>query len=148
MQIKNIFKNLSLHFQESDSETETSPDPSTTTIMSGFEKRHIGAMARSGWIPSFRPTLNRFSRSGRTSNMEKIVKIPVKLHFCLYVVDYIDKVQDYLICRLMCRLSSVRKKGKNQLDFPVHQVNLMFEKFHNPRQTFFWKLLRRLQLAS
>lgn len=30
------------------------------------EKRHIGALARSGWLPSFSPVRgSRFSRSGR-----------------------------------------------------------------------------------
>lgn len=30
------------------------------------QKRHIGALARSGWLPSFRPVRSgRFSRSGR-----------------------------------------------------------------------------------
>jgi hypothetical protein len=48
-------------------------DMTATTIIPSFEKRHIGAIARSGWIPSFRPTNNRFSRSGRTENMERLV---------------------------------------------------------------------------
>lgn len=57
-------------------------DPSTTITSQSNQKRHIGAMARSGWIPSFRPTLNRFSRSGRTlSRMEQIVKIPFTFTF-------------------------------------------------------------------
>lgn len=63
-------------------------DPSTTiTSIDSIQKRHIGAMARSGWIPSFRPTLNRFSRSGRTSKMEKIVKTFSHLHSVLVSVS-------------------------------------------------------------
>lgn len=31
-----------------------------------LDKRHIGALARSGWLPAFRPVRGgRFSRSGR-----------------------------------------------------------------------------------
>lgn len=38
------------------------------------QKRHIGAIARLGWTPSFRPyAISRFSRSGRTSDLERIV---------------------------------------------------------------------------
>lgn len=55
---------------------ETEPDALTDTAITsidGFQKRHIGAMARSGWMP-FRPTLNRrFSRSDRTGSLERIV---------------------------------------------------------------------------
>lgn len=52
------------------------PTDTAITSIDGFQlqKRHIGAMARSGWMPSsFRSTLNRFSRSDRTPNLEKIV---------------------------------------------------------------------------
>lgn len=58
---------------ESDNDNNDNDYDAATTITS-LEKRHLGALARSGWIPSFRPTRNRFSRSGRTENMEQIVK--------------------------------------------------------------------------
>lgn len=58
-------------FESDQSESENS-DSSAATIIS-LEKRHLGALARSGWIPSFGPSRNRFSRSGRTENMEQNV---------------------------------------------------------------------------
>lgn len=45
-------------------------DPNNGYMMRQYrqqeQKRHIGALARSGWLPAFRPVRGgRFSRSGR-----------------------------------------------------------------------------------
>ncbi|KAG5684186.1 hypothetical protein PVAND_013426 [Polypedilum vanderplanki] len=47
---------------------EYMPDNNDIATTITLEKRHLGSLARSGWMSSFRPIRNRFSRSGRTEN--------------------------------------------------------------------------------
>lgn len=58
-----LLKNLSrkVYSDPSDNDIE-----SLTTTITSPEKRHLGSLARSGWMSSLRPVRNRFSRSGRT----------------------------------------------------------------------------------
>ncbi|CAK1555796.1 unnamed protein product [Leptosia nina] len=48
-----------------DYETEEDKRSVDDEALANFEKRHIGSLARLGWLPSFRYTGGRYSRSGR-----------------------------------------------------------------------------------
>ncbi|XP_062698398.1 uncharacterized protein LOC109398506 isoform X2 [Aedes albopictus] len=55
--------------QDDDDDDDNDEDykPTSSVVLQSPQKRHLGSIIRSGWMPSFRPsrTAGRFSRSGR-----------------------------------------------------------------------------------
>lgn len=97
------------------------PYSSSTRFTSSPEKRHIGALARLGWLPSFRH-VRRFNRSGRSTSSDDICRLLSMLDVLVQVVHWF-----YVWCLLsldlvLCVQIKILSKKKENRKFSAVQV--------------------------